>query len=188
MGAAGRRRGTAGRRRRDRRTGPACRPAAARRGSARLAVTSASHPRERLDQAYQLRRVEPSGDADLHPGRELHLERRGRQGPLPYRPRPHHHRHDAGIGGVDDHSHLIEPPHADPLTLRERDHPEATRTPEGPLLGSQRLLPVGQAPGEGLLPPARGRRGSSARPAGRGGSQKSGWIKQCVPDLRRDRA
>ena len=111
--------------------------------------------------------------------------RRGTAG----RRRRDHHRHDAGIGGgVDDPPHLIEPPHADPLTLRERDHPEATRTPEGPLLGSQRLLPVGQAPGEGLLPPARGRRGSSARPAGRGGSQKSGWIKQCVPDLRRDRA
>ena len=70
--------------------GPACRPAAARHGSARSVATSALHLRERLDQAHQLRRVEPGSNADLHPGRELHLERRGRRRDLTPSGRPRH--------------------------------------------------------------------------------------------------
>ena len=42
--------------------------------AARLVATSASHPRERLDQAHELLRVEPGDDADLHPGGQLDLE------------------------------------------------------------------------------------------------------------------
>lgn len=93
-------------------------------------ATSASHPRERLDQAHELLRVEPDADADLHPGGELDLEGRARRRDRRRRLRPHNHRHDAGIGGpVRLGPHAVEHADANALALRKLDNAEAARPP-----------------------------------------------------------